>query len=502
MKILTSEQIRAWDAATISRQHISSLTLMEHAAEACTAWLIAHYPANTPFLVVCGTGNNGGDGLAIARLLQAKGWGVLAFLVKHTDALSADCQANLAALQAVNKDVIRILADGEYITELPGEIIVVDALFGTGLNRRLEGYVADFVAALNSLPNEKVAIDMPSGMMADSIPEKDAVVLKVEHTLTFQQFKRAMLHPESGEACGEVHVLDIGLDASFNEAAEGHWHTLDRPLVRQVYRPRKPFSHKGSHGTAFIIGGSYGLMGAALLAAKSAGRAGAGKVRGLIPEYGYDIYQSGAPEAMCKTSGKAAIEEIEGWESAQGIGIGPGLGTAAATAEALGRFLEKIDRPIVLDADALNILGHHKEWLSRVPKRSILTPHPKELERMFGKTENSYARAEMVRQLAMAQELIIIAKDAHSLIALPDGRCFYNIWGNAGLATGGSGDVLLGIITGLLAQNYQPEEAALLGSYLHGTAGDMAAKVTGLEALIAGDIIIHIGAAWQTLRKA
>jgi NAD(P)H-hydrate epimerase len=334
------------------------------------------------------------------------------------------------------------------------------------------------------------------------LPDQDAIVLEVQHTLTFQQYKRAMLHPESGEACGYIHVLDIGMETSLNESAEGHWYTLDNSLVKRIFRPRKPFSHKGSHGTAFIIGGSYGLMGAALLAAKAAGRAGAGKVRGLIPEYGYDIYQSGAPEAMCKTSGKAAIEEIEGWESAQGIGMGPGLGTAELTTAAFGRFLEKIDRPVVLDADALNILGQHKEWLKLIPKRSILTPHPKELERMFGKSENTFARADMVRQLAMKHELIIVAKDARSLIALPDGRCFYNIWGNAGLATGGSGDVLLGIITGLLAQAYEPEDAALLGVYLHGKAGDLAAKETGMEALIAGDIITWIGKAFLDLNEA
>lgn len=502
MKILTADQIRAWDAATIARQNISSLTLMERAAGACTTWLATHYAANTPFVIVCGTGNNGGDGLAITRLLLAKGYSALAFLVKHTDGLSADCKANLEALQSVNRDVVRILADGEFITDLPEEIVVVDALFGTGLNRRLEGYVADFISALNGLQNQKVAIDLPSGMAADGLPEQDAIVLKAQYTLTFQQYKRAMLHPESGEACGEVHVLDIGLDQPFNENAEGHWHTLDKALVQHIYRPRKPFTHKGSHGTAFIIGGSYGLMGAALLAAKSAGRAGAGKVRGLIPEFGYDIYQSGAPEAMCKTSGKAAIEDIEGWESAQGIGIGPGLGTAEPTAAAFGKFLEQIDRPIVLDADALNMLGEHKEWIKRIPKRSILTPHPKELERMFGKTENTYARADMARLLAMRHELIIIAKDARSVIALPDGRCFYNIWGNAGLATGGSGDVLLGIITGLLAQAYEPEDAALLGAYLHGRAGDLAARETGLEALIAGDIVTKIGAAFLELNEA
>lgn len=500
MKILTAEQIRAWDAATINVQGISSLTLMERAAKACTEWLTAQHSANTPFVIVCGTGNNGGDGLAIARLLLAKGYSVLVFLVKHTDGLSPDCEANLNALRSVNKDIIRELKEADLVTELPDGIVVIDALFGTGLNRKLEGSLSSFVEALNKLPNEKIAIDIPSGMMADGVPEKDAIVLQVRHTLTFQQYKRAMLHPESGEACGAIHVLDIGLDVAFNENAESHWYTLDRQLAKRIYKPRQRFSHKGMHGTAFIVGGSYGLMGAALLAAKAAGRAGAGKVRGLIPEYGYDIYQTGAPEAMCKTSGKAVIESIDEWESAQGVGVGPGLGTADVTAAALGRFLENVERPIVLDADALNILGQHKDWIKRIPKRSILTPHPKELERMFGKTENTFARTDMVRQLAEMHELVIVAKDAYSIIALPDGRCFYNTFGNAGLATGGSGDVLLGIITGLLAKGYEPESAALLGVYLHAVAGDIAAAEIGMESMLAGDIILYIGKAYQSLR--
>jgi NAD(P)H-hydrate epimerase len=500
MKILSAAQIRAWDAATIEKQNINSLTLMERATAACANWLTARYGKDTPFVIVCGTGNNGGDGLAIARLLIGKGYAALAFLIRHTDQLSPDCKANLEALQTVSKGAVRILAEGEFITDLPQEIIVIDALFGTGLNRKPEGYIASFIEDLNRLPNHKIAIDLPSGMTADTLLEEGAVVVRAQVTLSFQQYKRAMLHPESGPACGEVHVIDIGLDAAFNESAESHWHTLDRSFAKNIYRPRQPFSHKGMYGTAFIIGGSYGMMGAALLAAKAAGRAGAGKVRGLIPELGYDIYQVGAPEAMCKTSGKAAIEAITDWEAAEGIGIGPGLGTAERTMTALYEFLERVERPIVLDADALNILGDHKEWLRLIPRHSVLTPHPKELERMFGKTENSFARADMVRQMAMLHELVIVSKDARSIVALPDGRCFYNVYGNAGLATAGSGDVLLGIIAGLLAQSYKPEDAALLGVYLHATAGDIAAGETAMESVVAGDIAQRIGGAFLSLR--
>ncbi len=498
MKILKAEQIRAWDQATITAAGTGSLALMEQAARACTDWLVTHYSADTPFIIVCGTGNNGGDGLAIARQLVSKGYSALAFLLKHTDVLSLDCRSNLEALEKVGGTVQR-LTEGDFITSLPEEVVLIDAIFGTGLNRPLEGFVASFIRQLNTLPNEKITIDIPSGMPADEVPAEDAAILRAQHTLTFQQYKRAMLHPEGGRYCGLVHILDIGLLPDFSASAKSDWYTLDRQFVKARYHPRQPFSHKGTYGTAFLMGGSYGLMGAILLATAAAGRAGAGKVRALIPACGYDILQTAAPEAMCGVGGDHFLQQLEGWESAKGIGVGPGMGTEPATAAAFGAFLMKIDRPVVLDADALNLLGKSPGLLRSIPRNSILTPHPKEFERIFGATANSYARADLMRQKAMEHQIIIVGKDRYTIIALPDGRCYYNLTGNAGLATGGSGDVLCGMITGLLAQDYQPEDAALLGVYLHGSAGDVAVKKMGLEALLAGDIVNHIGEAYLSL---
>jgi NAD(P)H-hydrate epimerase len=499
MKLLNAAQIRDWDAATLQRRHIPSLTLMERAAQACTDWLCNHYPPERPFIVVCGTGNNGGDGLAIARQLLAKGYAAAAFLVQHTDQLSPDCAANLGALKTAGSAVCSILREGDFITDVPVEVVIVDALFGTGLNRPLEGYAEAFVQRLNKLPNAKIAIDLPSGMPADEPPAEHAAIICAAHTLTFQQFKRAMLHPEAGRFCGEVHRLGIGLDADFSAGVSSHWHTLERATVRSIYRPRNFFSHKGIFGTAFLIAGSRGLMGAALLAVNAAGRAGAGKVRGLIPGVGYDVLQGGAPEAMCKTSGEDFIEEMEGWESAQGIGIGPGLGKHPKTVAAFNSFLEKIDRPVVLDADALNMLGENKSWMKRLPKRCILTPHPKEFERMFGPTRDSFARAETARGIAMEHGWIIIAKDARSLIALPDGNCYYVVESSPGMATGGSGDVLTGVLAAMLAQGYAPEEAALLGAWLHAAAGRLAAEKAGIESMLAGDITAQLGPAFTLL---
>ena len=499
MKILSAEQIREWDRATIAAQGTGSLALMEGAAMACTEWLSAHYSMDTPFVIVCGTGNNGGDGLAIARQLTERGYSALAFLLMHTDVLSPDCRANLEALEKLNGSPVQRLAEGDFITALPGRVVIVDALFGTGINRKLEGYMASFIAQLNALPNEKISIDLPSGMPADEPLPDAAVIFQVQHTLTFQQYKRAMLHPESGMFCGDVHVLDIGLLPAFSASAATQWYTLDKHFVKARYRPRQPFSHKGTYGTALLIGGSYGLMGAILLATAAAGRAGAGKVRALIPECGYPVLQTAVPEAMCSTSGVRFLEKLDDWESVTGIGIGPGLGTEPTTATAFGKFLKAVDKPVVLDADALNLLAGNPDFLRLIPRQSILTPHPKEFGRIFGPTPDSFARAELVRQKAMEYQIIIVAKDRYTIIALPDGRCYYNTAGNAGLATGGSGDVLCGMITGLLAQGYTPEDAALLGVFLHATAADSAVKQMGMEALVAGDIIDYIGAAYLAL---
>lgn len=500
MKILTAAQIRAWDRATMERQGIGSLDLMERASQAICDWLTARYASTTPFVVLCGTGNNGGDGLALTRLLLQRGYGVRAFVVKHTSGYAPDCGANLERLRAIDPEVVSVLEEGAFITELPPEILVIDAIFGTGINRPLEGWIADFIRHINATGNHIVAIDLPSGMDADDPLPKGAVTIQAQETLCLQQYKRAMLHPESGVPCGTIHVLNIGLDADFQESIPTHWHTLTVPLLRTKYKPRKPFTNKGSFGTGHLIGGSHGMIGAIVLAGRAAGRAGAGKVRLLVPECGYDIAQTLAPETMCATSGINTMGAIEGWEESRGIGIGPGLGSDAGTVDAFRTFLKRVDRPIVVDADALNLLGKHPELLRDLPPRSILTPHPKELERLFGKVADSFARVEQAREQAMALELTILAKDRFTLIALPDGRCYYGTAGNSGLATGGSGDVLLGIITGLLAQGYEPEDAAMLGVYLHATAADAALAEQSEESLVAPDLERFIGAAFRTLQ--
>ena len=498
MQILNAAQIRDWDAATLRAQGITSLQLMERAAAACATWLMQRYTRNTAFVLLCGTGNNGGDGLAVARLLHGEDYGISALLMGDESACSSDAAANLARLHAIDPALVQVAGYDARITSLGRETVLIDALLGTGLNRAVSGGLKAFIEDINRLPNPKISIDLPSGMAADDLAE-NTTCIKAAQTLTLGCYKRTLLHPETGAHSGEVTLLDIGLDEHFAPAQNSHWHTLDDLMARSLYRPREAYSHKGTYGTAFVIGGSYGLVGAALLMAGAAGRAGAGKVRALIPACGYTALQAAAPEAMCFTSGEKEIEQVEGWESAQGIGIGPGmLGEKAAAAFAA--FLKKADRPLVLDAEAINILGAQKGLWPDIPAGSILTPHPKEFERLAGATKNSFERTEAARAWALQHKATLVLKDRHTIILTPSGHGFYNLNGNAGLATGGSGDVLTGIITGLLAQGYAPMAAAMLGVWLHGKAGEIAATQIGAqEAVLAGDIVAAIGQAYAAL---
>jgi len=501
MKIFTAAQIHACDAYTIKASGISSAELMERAAGKCVTWLREHFPKDTLFVTLCGTGNNGGDGLAITRLLQQRGYGVKAFLLRLSkDNMSADCTSNLHRLQAIDRDLVTIVEPDTFITDIPAHIVIIDAILGTGLSRPTQGWVAAFINQVNQLPNKKIAIDIPSGLPADIIPDKDAAILKVQDTLSFQFYKRTFLHPESGVFAGNIHILDIDLDKTFIHATQSQYKTIDEQQAKAIYRPRLPFSHKGTFGSALLAGGGYGKMGAITLTSKAALRAGAGLVTALIPGYGYHILQTAVPEAMCMTNGERLIEKIEGWEHMNAIGIGPGMGTDSKTAAALAAFIDTCKMPIVLDADALNIIARQQELLGKLPKGSILTPHPKEFTRLFGDNTNSMIQLDHARIQAMRYNINIVLKGHHTAVITTEGECWYNMTGNAGMATGGAGDVLTGIITGLLAQGYEPHEAAMLGVYLHGLAGDIAARELSQEALIATDIIDYLGKAFLTLQ--
>lgn len=498
MKILSSAQIRACDEHTIKAERIRSIDLMERAASKCVEWITSNFTKETLFVVLCGSGNNGGDGFAIARMLHRRGYGVKAFLIKN-NSFSNDCETNYKQLLQISEDLVGHIEPGRFITDVPSDIVIIDAIFGTGLNRPISGWLESFVKHINALPNRKISIDVPSGLFADTLPSQDDTIITASDTLSFQFFKRSFLHPESGVYTGKIWILDIGLSKSFIEAAHTQYTTITKKDVDDIYKPRSRFAHKGAYGHAWIAGGHYGKIGAMALSASGALRAGAGLVTTLLPACGYSILQSTVPEAMCLVEGDKFITGISGWEQASAIAIGPGMGTASETIEALANFLESCTKPLIIDADALNIISLRQEILNKIPKESILTPHPKEFSRLFGNNTNSLVQVDNARIQAMRYGINIILKGHHTAVIDSDGNCKYNMTGNAGMATGGSGDVLTGILAGLVAQGYPTRQAAIMGVYLHGLAGDLAASDMSQEALIASDIVKYLGKAYLSL---
>ena len=318
--------------------------------------------------------------------------------------------------------------------------------------------------------------------------------------MSFQFWKRSFLHPETGKFAGKVIILDIDLSKEFIDETTTQYFVIDDEMIKGIFKPRNEFSHKGTYGKAIIVGGSYGKIGAAVLATKSALKTGAGLTFTIAPNCGYEILQINCPEAMFISGGEKYIEEIEIQKDSV-YGIGPGLGTESQTKEALMKFLEQPENPLLLDADALNNIAENQNNLNLIPKNSVITPHPKEFERLFGRTEDSFQRLELAIKKAKELQIFIVLKDHHTQIINPEGQVFYNITGNSGLSKGGSGDILTGIITSLLAQKYSPQNACILGVWLHGKAADFAAEKCSKEVMLPTDVIDELGNVFIDLNK-
>jgi NAD(P)H-hydrate epimerase len=501
MKILSAEEIRLWDQYTFKHEPIASIDLMERAAGKCVEWLEKNTPYDSRFSIFCGKGNNGGDGLAIARLLAGKNYPVSVYVLEFGHKGTEDFQANLGKLhQHPEVEVHYLQTEKNFHSIIPDETII-DALFGSGLNRRLEGVTARLVEHINASHCKIISIDIPSGMFVDR-SSKGNLIVKADHTLSFQCLKPAFLLAENAEYTGEVHILDIGLHEEFLRSTTGIYEWINEVTVSTIHKPRERFAHKGNFGHGLLVAGSYGKIGAAVLSVKACLRSGIGLLSCHIPKCGYDILQTAVPEAMVMTDFNSSFntkieDDLTKYEA---IGIGPGIGIASETKMLLREVFDTYRHPIVLDADALNMLGSQKDLLKLIPAGSILTPHPKEFERLFGESANDFDRIQLALQKAKELNVIIILKGHHTFIGTPDKKGFFNSTGNPGMATGGSGDVLTGILTGLLAQGYSAVETAILGVYLHGLAGDIAAEKLSMEAMVAGDIIENLGEAFLQIR--
>ena len=492
MKLLSAQQIQQWDAFTMQHEPIASINLMERAAQSCVDWMIANNFIQHNIKIFCGKGNNGGDGLAIARLLLEKGCAVIVYILEFGAKGTDDFQINLHRLHAITTHIHFIQAT-EFIPAIDSKDIVIDALYGSGLNRPLQFLSKEMVEHINKSNAKIISVDVPSGLAIDKSSKTNTVV-KATYTLTFQSIKLCFLVAENANFFGNIHVLDIGLNADFLPSTNSVFEIVEQGLVASKIKARKDFSHKGNYGHALLIAGNRGKMGAALLAAKACLRTGAGLLTVNILQEDQSTINNFLPESM--TMNRA--EKIS-FNTYSTIGIGCGLGTNDDAKKLLNNVLDNYTNPIVIDADALNMIAMNKNLLEKISAGSIITPHPKEFERLFGICENDFDRMNKAITLSQQNNFIIILKGHYTLIAA-NGRGYFNNTGNAGLAKGGSGDVLTGMITSLLAQNYHPLDASLIGVYLHGLAADLALENQSTESILATDVIDSIGKAFNYLK--
>lgn len=500
MYILNSKQISLADKATIEKNSISSVDLMEHAATQCFQWLHTRLQGQQVKIhVFCGIGNNGGDGLVIARHLYSHGYNVECYVVNFSEKRTEEFLTNYNRLKEIGKWP-KVISNEKEFPEVKFEDIVIDAIFGNGLTRKPTGFTKKLIEYINSTKVFTLAIDFPSGLFGSKSVKNPETVLKAGHVLTFQCPKLAFLIPENKFFFNSWEVLEIGLDEEFITNLKPKNHFITKNEVIPLYKPREKWSHKGTFGHSLIIGGSFGKIGAVTLAAKAALKVGSGLVTTYVPKCGYTALQTSIPEAMVEVDEDNALNYFNFKTKPTVIGIGPGMGTLEKTAIGFGKFLKENKIPLVIDADAINIISENKDFLNYLPKKTILTPHPKELERLVGAWKNDYEKLKLATKLSEKYNLILVLKDAHTIIIDGDSK-FINSTGNPSLATAGSGDVLTGLITGLIAQSYTPINAAIFGVYLHGRTADFGAQNIGVESFTASTIIEYLPDAYLDLFK-
>jgi ADP-dependent NAD(P)H-hydrate dehydratase / NAD(P)H-hydrate epimerase len=502
MKILSNQQIREADQYTIKNEPIASIDLMERTATAFVDEILPFIDKNNKTHIFCGIGNNGGDGLVAARLLFQMDFNIQVYVVQYASQRSMDFNINLQRLESICKENILLITEGDEnkIKDISAENFIIDAMWGSGLSRPVTGFAANVINMINQSGAFVIGLDFPSGLYAGK--PAGGTVVHADLTVTFQLPKLSMFLPENYWYVGDWIVVDIGLNEDFIQKQNTNYHYITFEDAEEWLPGRGKFDHKGDFGPAIIIAGSRGKMGAAVLSAKACLKTGAGLVHAHIPRCGYIIMQTAVPEAMVSIDDdEDCFTAVPGFERIDTISAGPGLGTDKKTAKALKNLLTKSASPLVLDADALNLIAENKDWLNLLPAKSILTPHPGEFRRLAGDWKNDFDKLEKARKMAHEYGIIIVLKGSHTIIALPEGNVWFNTTGNPGMATAGCGDVLTGIITGLLAQKLSPEKASLLGVFLHGLAGDEAMLKMGEHALTAADIIDCLGDAFLVLAE-
>lgn len=498
-KIYKTSSLKQLDEYTIEHEPISSLDLMERAARTFADKLLKKFTVNSIFNIFAGPGNNGGDGFAVGRMLRQEGCGVVVYVVTSAK-LTPDCETNRRRYLATGGTCIEI-APGQNL-RLSDEGILIDALFGAGLNRPIEGWTADVICQMNESGQTKVALDIPSGLMGEDNTNNNGAIFRADYTFTFQFPKLAFMFADNFPYVGQFEVLDIHLHPTILKVIPSDWYYLTEKSIAACLPMPGKFAHKGTFGHALLVVGSYAMMGAAVLAGKGAIRSGTGLLTLHVPRALKELIHFSLPEALVETDQDeycfSGITELNKYRA---IGIGPGIGQNEKSVAGLRELLFCWQGKMVIDADALNILAAHPELLKKLPPDSVLTPHPGEWERLVGKSRNDFDRLNKLSTFASLYHVYVLLKGAHTVVATPEGKCYFNMTGNPGMAKGGAGDVLTGIITALLAGGLPTMEAALTGVYIHGVAGDLARDHFGIRGVRAGDIADMLGQAWKRLEK-
>ena len=498
MKIFTSRAIHELDSATCEAQQISSIDLMERAAELAADELNSRFLPGQRFVVMAGPGNNGGDALAVARMLIERGYKrVEVFLFNVTGKLSHDCDEERKKL---------ITIDGVDFTEVSREFnppylsdkdVVIDGLFGSGLNKPLMGGFVAVTRYINESGAYVVSIDLPSGLFGEwnsQVNRRD--IIHASLTLAFQMPRLSFFFEENYTVLGEWKLLDIDLDETKIKELPADYMLVESRNIRPLLQKRLPFTGKRDYGSALLFAGSTGMMGAAVMCSRSTLRSGAGLVTVHGPKGGISILQTAVPEAMFEPDrNEHFITDMRIHHDHQAIAVGPGIGTNGQTIDALEALLKSGVSPLVLDADALNCISKRPSLLSLLPAKTIITPHIGEFDRLFGEQRSSEDRLKTAIEMARQYGIIIVLKGHYTATVRPTGRVYINPTGNPGMATAGAGDVLTGIIAAFLAQGYKPEHAATIGVFVHGLAGDIAAEKIGEFGMTAGDIAAYAGRA-------
>jgi ADP-dependent NAD(P)H-hydrate dehydratase / NAD(P)H-hydrate epimerase len=499
-KVLTGKQVKEVDLQTIRRGNITSAELMEQAAKAFVKIFCRRYDDTHPVIVFCGPGNNGGDGLAISRLLLKKHYAVTTWYI-HAAEYSHDFRVNLEKLLKTNKQRVKIIDGTGQLPVIKKNSILIDALFGTGLNKPVTGTAASVIEWMNEQDATRVAVDIPSGL-TDALPFPQSPVVQSGVTITFQLPKQALMLEDNRDYINEFEIADIGLDEEAIAAQPCNTFFIESADIKKILKPVKRFDSKWSNGHAMLIAGSYEKTGSALLAATSCMRSGVGLLTVHTPRTAKDIFNIALPEAMIQPDVHENIitsVSIDGRYSA--FGIGPGIGTDELTVQAFIGFIHACNKPVVIDADGLNIIAANKDLLSHLPEQCILTPHEKEFDRLTQNHITHYHRIETQRDFSVKYKCIVVLKSAYTTISDTEGNIFFNSTGNGGMAKAGSGDVLTGVVTAFLAKGYTVLDTALCAVYVHGMAGDVAARKPGKIPMKAGDITEHLPKVFKRLME-